>query len=768
MLLRALGATIQRLRLLVCCFDLWVTISASSRTPDFHLTLIGNPSSLAVMAGARHIARVLFRLLLLVLAPLVVCAQNLPEVLTTTRAVRELDRKRSAAGLPVKVKGVVTFVSPQTNGSFIVDDGDTGVYVATSDALKRGITEQDFSGEVALGMMVEVTGVTGSGGFAPVIVPRQLRVVGTAPLPPVKRAEVVDLQTGRLDCERVKVRGVVQNAELGPRLIESVRLELSSVAGHFVAYALKPEGFDPRSLIDAEVDLSGVALTFFNERGEIVGARVQIRGMEDVEIIRPAPESPFAVPEATLDALLPFSPERPNLHRRRISGTVTASRPGSYFYVQDGERAVRVTTRNTTPLSPGDRVEVSGFIELWEYFAEVREAVFRKTGTGPIPPPVPITYATVLLARTRAEPGLGASHLDGRRVVLEGRIEKVEAGEDGGTRISLDCDGRLVFATLINLAPADALRRMARGSEVRVTGVCQVQLSVGRPTLSNPVPTGFQLLVQSADDVAVLRVPPWWTPERLLLALGGTGVVLALALAWVLLLRRQVTLRGAELATEIGNRRNAAVEFDATLRERKRLAADLHDTLEQALTGLALQLEAVVLFRNDEPERSTRHLHLARQFLARSREDVRRSVWNLRAQGLEGRTLVEALHEMVGSLTEGQPVECACEVEGQPIPLPDFIAGNLLLLAQESVTNALKHAEPGTIRVKVTFSPEKIILAVEDDGIGFDPARAPGLQEGHFGMQGMRERVKRLDGTIAIQSTPGKGTQIVAEVPTPK
>jgi signal transduction histidine kinase len=341
----------------------------------------------------------------------------------------------------------------------------------------------------------------------------------------------------------------------------------------------------------------------------------------------------------------------------------------------------------------------------------------------------------------------------------------LESGEQEGRRISLDCEGHVVFATIVNEGSREQIDRLVPGSEVRVTGVCQVQLNVGRPTVSNPVPTGFQLLVHSPEDIAVLRVPPWWTPRRLSLALGGTGVVLVVALAWAWLLRKRVAQRSAELAAEMSARRHATVEFDATLRERKRLAADLHDTLEQALMGLALQLEAVDLFRGESPDRSSHHLHLARQFLDRSREDVRRSVWNLRAQGLEGRTLYEALCQMVAGISAGQPVETRCDIEGEHVALPDFIAGNLLLLAQEAVTNARKHAGARRITVHVAFEDAGVSLKVADDGRGFNPADAPGLKDGHFGLQGMRERVKRLGGTLGITSTPGKGTEVAAHVP---
>jgi signal transduction histidine kinase len=681
--------------------------------------------------------------------------------------VRELDRSKAALGLPVMVSGVITFASPRVNGGFIVDDGDTGIYVATADATARGLPkpEQNFDGLMQVGMRVEVAGVTASGGFAPVIIPQRIRHLGTAALPPAKPVTVAELQSGRFDCERVRVVAVFQHVGFSERQIDAVQMELAAEGGHFVAYATNPAGFDPSQLVDARAELTGVALSFFNERAELVGARVQLHGIEDIVVQQPASASPFDAPEATFDSLLPFSPDAPWLHRRRLTGVVTVFCPGDYFYIQKEDRAVRVSTRDTTPLVPGDVVEVLGFVEVREYFAEIREAVFRKTGTAPVPLPQPITREAVLKYRTWLERPPGATHFDGKRVALKGRLEKVEAGETSSRRLSLDCDGHIVFATLANDAPREALDRLIPGSEVNVIGACQVQLSVGRPTLRNPVPTGFQLLVHSPSDVAVIRVPPWWTPQRLWLALGGTTAILAIALFWAWLLRRQVAQRSAELAAEIGARRHAEVEFDATLRERKRMAADLHDTLEQALTGLALQLEAVNLFGSSEPEKSRHHLHLARQFLSRSREDVRRSVWNLRAQGLEGRSLTEALKQMVTALADASAVENRCELEGTPITLPDFVAGNLLLLAQEAVTNALKHGKPRRINARMAFAENGVTLRVEDNGSGFVPDKAPGLNEGHFGLQGMRERVKRMGGNLLVQSEPGCGTTIIAHVP---
>jgi signal transduction histidine kinase len=170
------------------------------------------------------------------------------------------------------------------------------------------------------------------------------------------------------------------------------------------------------------------------------------------------------------------------------------------------------------------------------------------------------------------------------------------------------------------------------------------------------------------------------------------------------------------------------MEYKTTQRERSRLATDLHDTLEQALTGVSLQLQAVELFRGNDPDRSATHLRLAQQFLDRSREDMHRTVWDLRAHGLDGRGIVEALRDQLGRMVAGSPIRSTVESVGQNQDLPDFIAVNLLRLAQEAVTNTLNHGAATQVDVCLDFRADGVTLRVTDDGCGFDPApcaRAP-------------------------------------------
>ena len=281
------------------------------------------------------------------------------------------------------------------------------------------------------------------------------------------------------------------------------------------------------------------------------------------------------------------------------------------------------------------------------------------------------------------------------------------------------------------------------------------------------VPGRFFYLFGDGACVRVVSTPPWWSPQRMAMVLTVVLLVLVLALVWGYAMRRQVVRRSVQLAEEIAARGAATLEFDAILGERRRLANDLHDTLEQALTGLALQLEITERAMWSEPELSARHLHLAQQFLERSRREVHRTVWDLRAHGLDGRDFLDVLHERVADMVKGSAVAITVDRDGAALALPDLLAGNLLLLAQEAVTNALKHAAPGKIDIRLKFSDAAVELSVKDDGRGFDRLSAPGQYDGHFGLQGMHERVKRLAGWLAINSSSGQGTRITVRVPLP-
>ena len=144
---------------------------------------------------------------------------------------------------------------------------------------------------------------------------------------------------------------------------------------------------EPARMIDSEVDASGIVFTYFNNRGELVGARLLTAGSGDWKVTRRGPANPFDAIEVPLATLRPFSPAGLGFNRRRSTGTVTLARPGQFFYMQRDGRGIRVETRDATSLEPGDQVEASGFVSVAEHFGKFREAAIRRVGKALRPNP---------------------------------------------------------------------------------------------------------------------------------------------------------------------------------------------------------------------------------------------------------------------------------------------------------------------------------------------------------------------------------------------
>lgn len=700
-------------------------------------------------------------LLLLPLVPLRAAEQEAAATLTTCASVRALSRDEAARGLPVRVRGVVTLLPLRSSEQirFTVDDGE-GVWVTA--VRPRGTAE--LPRELRVGDLVEVSGHTMDGRFTPTIAGRTVRALGRRELPAPQDVTILGLSSGKFDSQRVTISGVVQSAEIVREERQpQLRLRVRSAIGPFNFILLGTQEPPVEGLVDAAVSLTGVCLSYFNSRGQFLGARIYSNDPGDLQVARAGEPDAFRTPEVPLSQVMAFSPHGMNMHRQRVRGVVTMCRPGEYFFLQEGAHALRVNTRQNDRLEAGDRVEAGGFLDLTHHKAELHEAVFRRLGREIAPEPVEITRE-MAFAREPQSVHAEARDFDGRLVAVRGRLVSWDDKPGEPLRLNLVWEGAHLAAEFHDPANRPQLEALRVGSELRVSGVCQLTYTASRPVLDWPQPSAMRLLARGRADVAVLQAASFWTPQRLAIATGALLTVLAAALAWVALLRRQVALRGQQLADAIRERRDAAVEFESSARERNRLAADLHDTMEQSLTGLAFQIEASQALQEATPEKSRHHLALARQLLARSREDLRRSIWNLRANPLEKQTLIEALRELAADRSAGLPVAIVVGSEGADRPLPDFIAGNLLLLVQEGITNALKHADASRIKLTLRFQERSIELTIRDNGKGFDPASAAGPKAGHFGLQGMRERVKRLGGTFQVLSKPGAGTTLVATV----
>lgn len=680
--------------------------------------------------------------------------------LTPCAEVRALGREHAQKALSMAVRGVVTLVLP--NQAYIIQDETDAIYVSWAG--------RSFDPEITIGDRIEVRGETAAGGFAPVLKAHTVARLERAALPAAVRPAMSELLTGRFDCHRVIVRGVVRRFHVGPEPRALTRLEIAAPGGVFPAFVPHLPAETARAMIDAELEVEGICFSFFNPRGEITGINLRVTDASALTVQRPAPADPFDVPEISPLGLLPFSREGPSLHRTRLVGTVTLCRPGSLVYVQSGRRGFRIYPASRAAFTPGDLVEATGFLEAGPDFGVMKEAIIRRKGAGTLPEPIAVTRAAVLAYHPWAQPGLKTEDYNARLVRFTGELTRINRLPRDDVRLYLEQDGQTVVATLPAGEPESALARLRLGATLELTGICALTLTSTWPNLEQPLVEDFTIVLQSAASIRVLRQPSWWTVDRLRILSTATIGALAIALGAVVLLRRVVTTRTQQLTAAIVARqqqeraiRDAEVEFAAALRERERLAADLHDTVEQSLTGVALQLDATQ--RAPDRERAARNLGLAAQMLARSREDVRRSVWNLRAQALEGQLLRAALREIGSALLDGTGLTLTVRGEGTEEPLPDVIAGNLLMLAKEGITNALKHSGATELDIAVDYTPESVTLTLRDNGRGFSPANAPGPHQGHFGLTGMKERAARLNGRMVITSQPGGGAMIQISAP---
>jgi ligand-binding sensor domain-containing protein/signal transduction histidine kinase len=213
--------------------------------------------------------------------------------------------------------------------------------------------------------------------------------------------------------------------------------------------------------------------------------------------------------------------------------------------------------------------------------------------------------------------------------------------------------------------------------------------------------------------------------------------------------------------------RQIRYRFGLVLDERARLAREIHDTLAQGFVGISSQLDAVAMCMPDEKSTARQHLDMARRMARHSLTEARRSVMDLRASVLEGQDLSAALESGARMWTAGSPLKVSVEVSGPQDPLPQEMEQHLLRIAQEAVTNVLKHAAASRIGIKLDMEEKKLRLRIVDNGAGFEERDVFSSHGGHFGLLGMRERAQRLGGELHLASRPGSGTEVEVEVPLP-
>ena len=659
---------------------------------------------------------------------LLICASasvesSVKAVPTLTRAdqVRSLSPEQAALGYLVRIRGVITMDAPAPD--FFVQDATAGIYV-------EGSASPKFPH--MLGQWVEIEGVTGPGKFAPVIRENKLRVLGRGTLPKAQLYSFSQLANGQQDSQRVQVRGIVRSVAVDRTSWRETTLALhvASEGGEFDVRVPINYDQDFSSWVDSEVLIEGVCGSLYNANRQLTGILFYVPRLSFIKVAAPATEIPVS-------ALLRFSPGKGTRHRVRVRGVVAYQQLGNALFLQVQNKGVRVLTRQNTPLETGDLVDVLGFPAMGESAPILEDAVFHRVGHAKAPDPVELNLEAPweqfdgALVNTKAK-------LLSRQVQAEGLRLQLQSGE-------------LVFdATLPPGIAGDRLLSIVPNSELRVTGICLVR-SGGLWR----VPESLRMLLRSSQDIAVLTTPSWWNLRHTLWLLAITVNILLVVMAWVVHLGRRVREQMQIIRQKL--------RHSAILEERNRIARELHDTLEQELAGITMQLDLAADCFQQSPGVAQQALDAARGMTRHSMVEARRSVWDLRCQLLEDGNLVSAISQIVEPLVARDHAKVEVRIQGNPVRLPGPIEMNLLRIGQEAVANAVKHGRAHRVEIELHYASTFVSLTVIDDGTGF--ATNQPSPTGHFGLLDMRERAQSMGSHLQIESQPGHGTSVEVNVP---
>ena len=395
-----------------------------------------------------------------------------------------------------------------------------------------------------------------------------------------------------------------------------------------------------------------------------------------------------------------------------VSGTVTYSED-LRFFVQDGRESLKMVLDRGVVPKPGDAVKVSGYPSLEG--GRVVMVVKSWTSVGQAELPAPLTPSSSDLTEN------GGRGVNWMRIQLEGRA--FESTENG---FAMDVEGLPV--SVMMKAPPFFIRECGQlRPKVKVTGVVELILDQAVLFGREEYVMGIKLSVNSADDIVL-------EPDLVyLMNLKDLKVRIAVyATVGLLVIGLLVFL------AIIFRQRRRHFRTATLMAERKRMADDIHDTIEQHLVGAGMLIQ---IGRNKE----------ARDVLVRAKAELRDIIWGLKNDDMMRLSPAEMLRQTAELETKKGIFRVSTRISGLPDRMSAQEMRDLSLIVREAIGNAVKHG--GAKKIAITCEAQASDgwkLRIANDGVPFDPTKVPGAAEGHFGLEGMRERAKRLGASVEI------------------
>ena len=501
-------------------------------------------------------------------------------------------------------------------------------------------------------------------------------------------------------------------------------------------------------LIGALVRLTGSFHSSIVGIRKFSGPYIGLSDKHGVDVIRPTPADPFAA--SPLETRLYLTPrEIARMDSRSVRGLVIATWGGNRLMVKEPSgRIVNVELAEGLALpNCSQTVVIVGYPQTDLYRINLAKARYRPVDDVRVEdnPAEDITAERIVANNYhRHQPADEADELyHGRLLRLTGIVRSIPTSADNEQRMLLD-SGRHKVPVDLSSNP-DIAGLVPLGSEIEVTGRCLLETDNWRADKPFPQIKGFVLIPRTPADIRILARPPWWTPGKLLVVIG-----LLFAVILALFVRNRLQKRFGKLKVA----------------ERTRLAVELHDTLAQNLTGVSMELEAANDLRGDAPPEMLVHVDIAAKALKSCRGELRNCLLDLRSQALEEPDMTRAVRRTLQPLVTAAHLGVRFNVPRTD--LSDNTAHALLRVIRELVGNAIRHGKATSVKVAGTLDNDTILCSVADNGCGFDPDTAPGVLQGHFGLQGIRERIQQLGGTLKIESAVGCGTKAVITIKRPQ
>ncbi|MBQ3097484.1 MAG: ATP-binding protein [Kiritimatiellae bacterium] len=589
--------------------------------------------------------------------------------------------------------------------------------------------------------------------------------LGTRDNPGPIEATPDQLHNGFFDNRTVVMHGIVSdvvNDEIDPMWRFLV---LRHEKGSFLAavcIAQRGSG-DLDRLIGATVSITGSAHVMPDGgKRKFKTPQLTVSTPDNIRIISPAPQDPFAVPQIPFNrhGIANFQYKSASMlsrmNRHRAEGRVIAVLKDRNLLLKTGNGQTVGARIDSGPMpSIGDDIIVAGFPETDLFIVKLAGAVYKKTqneNNAAKEPETAIDLSSDFDMNTVLRENYG------RLVRITGRVVAPNPSKDGSapTTIAVSCGRHIIPIDITSCKNLTAIP--SYGDTISATGYCVINTTKWNPLDIFPRIDGFTLAPRSPDDLRILSSAPWWTAGKLMVVIAALLVLLTAVFIWNRFLRIMIERRSRQLFKAEIEQAKSCLRVD----ERTRLSVELHDAISQMLTGVAFQVDAAEKTLSTDPAATGNYLSVARRTLLSCREELRRCIWDLRNDTLNSSNFAAALQKTLAPCTGTAVLSIRFPLRRALIS--DTTAHAVMNIIRELSVNAVRHGYARHIWIAGEHKDNAIRFSVKDDGAGFVPENRPGPTQGHFGLQGVKERVAKLGGSLTIKSEIGKGSKIIVEI----